>query len=56
MKKILKYFKRKKILINERGYYKSITSDYIHPHLLTIITPKELYDMTDEEFDIFRRK
>ena len=50
MKKVLRYFKRKKILISERNYYRSLTLDYVHPHLLTIITPKELYQMTDEDF------
>lgn len=56
MKKLIQYFKRKKILICEMGYFTSISSNYVHPHLMTIITPKELYKMSDEDFDILTRK
>ena len=55
MKKIIRYLKRKKILISERGYFRSVSANYIHPHLMTVITPKELYQMPDEDFRIIAK-
>ena len=50
MKKIIRYFKRKRILLNERYFYISMNGNFVHPHLMAVVTPKELFTMSDEDF------
>lgn len=52
MKKIIRYFKRKRYLFKEKGFYKSQSGKFVHPHVMAIVTPKELFNMSDEDFEI----
>lgn len=56
MKNLIRYFKRKRILMRERGYFRSITSNYVHPHLMAVFTPKELYKMSEEDFNLLIKR
>lgn len=48
--KFVRYIKRVKKL-KKYGWYKSMSGKYVEGHLTRIVTPKELYQMSDKEFD-----
>ena len=56
MKKLIRYFKRRKILLNNRYFYRSLKTNklhimsFVHPHCMYVITPEDLYNMSDEDF------
>lgn len=50
MKKIFRYFKRKRILLNDRHFYRNINAGFVHPHSINIIKLKELYNMSENDF------
>jgi len=52
MGKIIRYFKRKRTLVNSRHFYRSMNGNFVHPHLMAVVTPQELYNMSDEDFSI----
>ena len=52
MKKLIRYFKRRKILLNDRNYYISMSGCFVHPNLEIVIKPEDLYNMTEEQFDL----
>lgn len=55
MRKLIQYLKRKKILISEKNYIRSISGNFVHPHLMAVITPKELYEMPENDFKLLLR-
>lgn len=46
------YFKRKKLLLEEYSFYVNLYGAFVHPHRKDIVTKKELYNMSDNDFYI----
>lgn len=46
------YFKRKKLLLEQYSFYVNLCGDFVHPHRKDIVTKKELYNMSDRDFNI----
>lgn len=52
MKKVIRYFKRKRVLLGKKYFYRNRNGNFVHPHLMAVVSPRELYNMSDEDFDI----
>lgn len=50
MRKIMRYFKRKTELLEHRGYYRNLSGGFVDPHCMKMISPVQLFFMTEEEF------
>ena len=49
-KRFLRYLKRKNFLLNERYWYISLSGKLVEPHLMFVLTDKELYNMCKDDF------
>ena len=53
MKKLIRYFKRVGHLL-ELGWYRNMSGGFTEGHCMGFLSRKELFNMTDEEFEMIK--